>query len=99
DNKLIPGGAVVGTHRTPLLAAALVNGEPDGTVGGHMDMTVQASTLCSYPVVGQHAWAIACSQVIAALAGSGTNNVLRAIVHSLAVVDCVHQRIGIAQNE
>ena len=73
DDELLPSYASICAQCAALVASAVTDWQPDGTVWRNMDMAMQTVTLRdAVAFVGQDPGAVTCAEGVAALAGSRT---------------------------
>src|SRR3954447_23209577 len=90
--ELRPGDAAIGAEHAALFPTALVDRQPNGTVGGDMEMAMQTATIRSarrvraQTIVSQNSRAVARTKRVAPLAGCRANNILRAVINRFALV-------------
>ncbi len=88
DYKLVPRRPCISTRHAPLFAVAMIDRQPDSSVGRDVQMAVQATTTLSAGTrISRHAGTPSHAEIDTPLAKCRTDNVLRAI-------QCVFTLIG-----
>ncbi len=86
NEELDPGRAASRAQCATLHPVTMFNRQPGCSVGGDVNVTVQAAALCSLTVIREDASAIAATESITAVTSGRAYDVLRAIINGFALI-------------